>query len=73
MKKDKAITETATIKFETIDDVYSKYSTDKHKVLDTNASTFINESFKDMQSIRFLKYILKNRALTKKRLNVSLL
>ncbi len=50
MKKNKVKTETATIKFQSIDDVYSKYSTDKHKVLDNNASTFISESFKDMQT-----------------------
>ncbi len=49
MKENITIHETASIKFERIDDAYSKFSTDTNKVLDDSAGAYISESFKDMK------------------------
>ena len=68
MKENITIHETASIKFERIDDAYSKFSTDTNKVLDDSAGAYISESFKDMnkKAIKRLKYIWMKPAMMKK-------
>ena len=49
MKEKTNIIEKASIKFEKIQDAYSKFSTNTNKVLDENAGNYISESFKDLK------------------------